>query len=72
VSPAKPTPETDQGADAPDHGEAQRRGVSTEAKHKAEIERIADKNRKTHLAATKRREAAQKLAAKLRRGLGDS
>jgi len=53
----------------PDHEDAQRISARKAAEHKEAIERIAEKNKKAHLAATKRREAARKMSARLRRGL---
>lgn len=69
MSSAEAEPEQQTGGGL-DHADAQRMAARKDAEHRGEIDRIADKNRKTHLAATKRREAAQKLSAKLRRGLG--
>ncbi len=69
MSAAKQEPETGD-AGGIDHADAQRMSARKDAEHKDEIDRIAEKNRKAHLAAIKRREAAQKLSAKLRRGLG--
>jgi hypothetical protein len=63
----KPQEETGGGLD---HADAQRMAARKDAEHRGEIDRIADKNRKTHLAAIKKREAAQRMSAKLRRGLG--
>jgi hypothetical protein len=70
LSAAKPQPEQET-AGGLDHADAQRMAQRKDAEHKSEIDRVADKNRKAHLAAVKRREAAQKLSARLRRGLGD-
>ena len=56
----------------PEHQDAQRISAQKEADHKAEIARIAEKNRQAHLAATKRRAAAERMAARLRKGLGDT
>ena len=55
-----------------DHQEAQRISAQKEADHKSEIARIAEKNRQAHLAASKRRAAAERMAARLRKGLGDT